>query len=250
MEVGKCNYSRERFLDSIDFIGIKPDNYHRQETYKKQLFYHFTVSGRGAKGDINWWINSDNRISTQFVIDYRGKIYQLFSTKYFGRHLGVKQSVFKEKLSENDLVYYNNRIVNNFLLDKHSVGVELDTWGPLMSSKNKWYPVKKSRLKSKFVPNKNLNPIHESRIVFFDKPYKGFHAYEKFTDEQLESARWIAIYLNETYGIPLDYNEGMFNVNNRALKGEPGIWTHTSVRKDKFDCMPQPEFIEMLKSLK
>ena len=28
-----------------------------------------------------------------------------------------------------------------------------------------------------------------------------------------------------------------------------GLWSHTSVRKDKFDCFPQPELVEMLKNL-
>ena len=28
-----------------------------------------------------------------------------------------------------------------------------------------------------------------------------------------------------------------------------GLWTHTNVRKDKFDCFPQPELVDMLKNL-
>ena len=28
-----------------------------------------------------------------------------------------------------------------------------------------------------------------------------------------------------------------------------GLWSHTNVRKDKFDCFPQPELVKMLKNL-
>ena len=40
-----------------------------------------------------------------------------------------------------------------------------------------------------------------------------------------------------------------FELNTDALAGKPGIWSHTSVRKDKFDVHPQDELIAMLKSL-
>jgi hypothetical protein len=33
------------------------------------------------------------------------------------------------------------------------------------------------------------------------------------------------------------------------LSGENGVFTHCSVRKDKFDVFPQAELIEALKSL-
>ena len=40
-----------------------------------------------------------------------------------------------------------------------------------------------------------------------------------------------------------------FLLNNDALAGKPGVWTHTNVRKDKFDCSPQDNLIAMIKSL-
>jgi len=41
----------------------------------------------------------------------------------------------------------------------------------------------------------------------------------------------------------------MWEVSKKALKGESGIFTHNSIRKDKTDIFPQPEMIQMLKSL-
>jgi len=45
------------------------------------------------------------------------------------------------------------------------------------------------------------------------------------------------------------YNGNMWDVNEDALNGEPGVWTHVSYRSDKSDCHPQPELIDVLKSL-
>jgi hypothetical protein len=53
----------------------------------------------------------------------------------------------------------------------------------------------------------------------------------------------------DKYNIPLKYNEDIWDVTSRALKGEPGVYTHNSVRTDKVDIYPHPKMIAMLKSL-
>jgi hypothetical protein len=53
----------------------------------------------------------------------------------------------------------------------------------------------------------------------------------------------------ERYNIPLNYHEDIWDVTPRALKGEPGVYTHNSVRFDKTDISPQPNMIAMLKGL-
>ncbi len=42
----------------------------------------------------------------------------------------------------------------------------------------------------------------------------------------------------------------MFETNKQALNGYHGVFTHVSYREDKSDCHPQPELIQMLKSIK
>ena len=39
----------------------------------------------------------------------------------------------------------------------------------------------------------------------------------------------------------------MFEINDDALRGEPGVYTHNSVRKDKKDVFPDEYLIEMFK---
>ena len=46
------------------------------------------------------------------------------------------------------------------------------------------------------------------------------------------------------------YYENMFEINDQALSGLNGIWSHVSFRSDKSDNHPQPELKEMLKNLR
>ena len=40
-----------------------------------------------------------------------------------------------------------------------------------------------------------------------------------------------------------------FEFNKDAYNAKQfGLWSHTSVRKDKFDCFPQKELVKMLKN--
>ncbi|MFN9953859.1 MAG: peptidase C14 caspase catalytic subunit P20, partial [bacterium] len=71
-----------------------------------------------------------------------------------------------------------------------------------------------------------------------------------YTDAQIESVRQLLLYWNKIHGIDLTYNEDIWQVSDRALKGENGVFTHNSYRKDKTDVSPQPKLIAMLKALK
>ena len=46
-----------------------------------------------------------------------------------------------------------------------------------------------------------------------------------------------------------DSDGNAFLVNKQALVGAEGVWTHTNVRKDKYDLSPQPKLVEMLSTL-
>ena len=57
---------------------------------------------------------------------------------------------------------------------------------------------------------------------------------------------------NTNYGSDsyIDDQEGdAFTLNKQALVGAEGVWTHTNVRKDKYDLCPQPKMVEMLSNL-
>lgn len=218
-------------LDLKEIINVNfPENqYHKEQTTKNQIVLHHTVSGVGVNGDISYWLSTADRIATAFIIGWDGKIYQCFSSKYWGSHLGIKAA-------------------SNLALNKGSIGIEIDAWGGLIQKGKSWYPAKWDENLKKNVPNTNVKPI--KNVVQIPNGFRGYFGFEKYTDEQIESVRKLLVYFNGVYNIPLDYNNDMWDLSQNALSGKSGIWTHVSYREDKSDCYPDERLINMLKSLK
>ena len=102
--------------------------------------------------------------------------------------------------------------------------------------------------KSKYINYLNQEiPIED--VYVYDSPFRGSFYYQKYTDKQFESLEKLINYLVVTYNIPKDYKKDMWDISRSALSGRPGIYTHASFRKDKSDCHPQDELIEILNTL-
>jgi hypothetical protein len=127
-----------------------------------------------------------------------------------------------------DLAYKN--------LDKISIGVEICNWGWLTERSGEFYT---------YVGSK----IPKERVIALDKPYRGHTYWEAYTDAQIESVRELLVLWRDRYGIPIGYDEKIWDMHRGALMGEPGVYTHNSVRPDKTDVSPQPKLIDMLKKL-
>lgn len=195
------------------------DKYYKEIYPKKQVVLHHTVSGPGIRGDLVTWAKYKSQIGVCIIIDRDGTMHQLFPSKYWAYHLGV----------------------HGKYLDKHSIAIELDNWGQLTKKSDGYYTIYGNRV--------------EVPVTYYEEGFRGQNYFESYTDEQLESVAGLLKLWNERYDIPLDYKEDMWDVSDRALAGDPGIWTHVSYRPypsrhNKWDCHPQPELIEMLKSLK
>lgn len=216
-------------LKEIIQVDFPDDQYYKTQTAKNQIVIHHTVSGQGVNGDIAWWRSTTARIATHIIIGWDGKIYQCYSSKYWGHHLGIHAS-------------------NNKALNKASIGIEIDAWGGLIKHKGHWYPAKWDDVLKKMLPNTKILPI--KKVTEYPDGFRGFYGFESYTPEQIEAVRQLLVFWNKTYNIPLDYHEDMWDVSSDALSGKDGIWTHVSFREDKSDCHPQPELVEMLKSLK
>lgn len=230
-------------LDLKKIIQVNfPDNqYFREQTDKKQIVLHHTVSGQGVDGDIAWWLSNSSRIATALIVDWKGDKYQCFSSKYWAHHLGITVQQLRN-------MTFSDAGSRNLLLNKQSIGIEIDAWGGLVKHNRLWYPAKWDDKLKQNVPNTALKPVQ--KVQTYSNGYRGFYGYEKYTDEQIEAVRKLLVFWGESYKIPLTYNEDMWDVSIKALEGKPGIWSHTSYRPDKSDCHPQPELIQMLKSLK
>lgn len=227
----------------IEFVNFPSDQYYREETNKKQIVLHHTVSGEGVNGDLTWWLTTASRIATHFVIARDGTPYQCFNSKYWGHHLGITSSVFID-------FGFKTALGKNLKLNKESISIEIDSWGGLVEKDGEFYPAKWHSLEKRFTANTNCKPLHIDDVVKYEQSYRGFKYFEKYTDAQIQTVEELCIYFGSKYAIPLDYNDAMWGVNIRALAGVEGIWTHTSYRKDKSDCHPQAQLVDMLKHLK
>lgn len=233
------------------------------ESIKKQIYLHDTLGWGDPIGVINGWDKAKNsrgewaKVGTWCLIAGRkvhpshrhtdGHVYRAFSSRDWAYHLGV-------------------RAHNSEQLNRESIGIELCSFGPMVKvGENQYAP--------KAYPSLQNNPkyfLSEEDIVIYDEStgypngYRGSNFYEKYTDAQIEALRNTLMYLCDTYNIPTEYKGiEMFGsqespyIDSRPFTGEAGIWTHTSIRGfqeskrkwEKHDCHPQPELINMLKSL-
>jgi len=212
-------------LKQIDFPITQ---YLREEHPKKQIYLHHTAGRSNGENTFKWWASNPERVATCVCISglgaVDGQIVQGFSSKYWAYHLGIKRSVF-----DAYGVPYTN-------LDKYSIGIEICNWGQLSFTGGKFY-------------NYVGGEVPEKEVIKLDVPYKRHIYFHNYTDAQIESVRELLVLWNQRYGIPLKYNEDIWTVTQRALRGEAGVFTHNSVRADKIDIYPHPKMIQMLKSL-
>lgn len=198
--------------------------YYREAKPKKQIYLHHTAGGPKAEPVFAGWDKTTTKIATCVVIGHDGVIVQGFGSEFWGYHLGLKNDIFKA----NGIPYQQ--------LDKISIGIELCNWGGLTKKGGKFY-----HYLGKEVP--------ADEVVELDKPHRGYKYVHAYSDAQIESVIQLLKLWNEKYGIDISYNEDIWDITPRALKGESGVFTHCSVRKDKIDVTPQPKLIEALKSL-
>jgi N-acetyl-anhydromuramyl-L-alanine amidase AmpD len=203
---------------------LSKDQYIDELTDKKQIYLHHTAGGPDAVNVAKFFNNQVGKVATAFIIGNRGTIVQCFSSKNWAYHLGLKQEIF----TESGVPYKS--------LDKISVGIEICNYGPLTKKNGYYY---------NYVGGK----VDYTEVTILDKKYKGHIYWQKYTDAQIESTRQLLVYLCDQYNIPRDYFATIFDIDKRALKGESGIFTHNSVRKDKSDIYPCPRMITMLESL-
>jgi N-acetyl-anhydromuramyl-L-alanine amidase AmpD len=221
-------------VTKIKQVPLSESQYLKEEATKTQIVLHHTAGNSSGVGTIKMWNTDDRgRIATCVCISgkgqskdtYDGEICQAFSSKYWAYHLGIKGDVFRA----------NGVPAKN--LDKTSIGIEICSWGPLEKRGDKFY-------------NYVDREVPADQVTELATPYKGHKYYHRYTDAQIESVRQLLLYWKQLYNIDLTYRDAdMWSVSKRALKGENGVFTHNSYRKDKSDIHPCPRMIAMLKSL-
>lgn len=213
---------------NIRQIKFPTSQYFQEEFEKTQIFLHHTAGSPSGQGTFEWWASNPERIGVCVAISGKGfndgEIVQGFSSKYWAYHLGLKTSTFTA---------YS---VPYRAIDKFSIGVEICNWGQLTQKDGKFY-------------NYVNKEVPKEEVIELATPFKGYKFFHNYTDAQIQSVKELLLLWKDKYKIPLTYHEDIWDVTPRALKGEPGVYTHNSVRTDKIDIYPHPKMVAMLKSL-
>jgi hypothetical protein len=211
-------------------VEFPASQYMAEEHPKAQIYLHHTAGNASGEQVFTGWASNSERIATCVSISgpgsnsVDGQIVQGFSSKHWAYHLGLKESTFQKF----GLSYKS--------LDKISIGIEVCNWGQLTLKDGKFY-------------NYVNREIPANQVCELAQPHRGFKYYHNYSDAQIESVKELLLLWKDKFGIPLTYNEDIWDVTPRALRGEKGVFTHNSVRLDKVDMYPHPKLVEMLKSL-
>ncbi|CAG7581342.1 MAG: putative N-acetylmuramoyl-L-alanine amidase [uncultured marine phage] len=217
------------------FEQIMPDGeYVKKKTKKKIIYLHHTAGSHRPDWVIaSWGRDRDKngkpiRVATHYVIGRRsnggdttwdGKVFRAYDDNHWAWHLKA----------------------GNSKLDSESIAIEICNYGWAKKLDN-----------GQFI-NWVGSEIPASEIVDLGEEFRDHRYYQKYTNEQIESLRKLIIYLTEKHDIDIEhgiYNKNWFGYDSTYLEpGQRGLRTHVHVRKNKSDCFPQNELIDMLNSL-
>lgn len=226
------------FFPKSTKLFLTDKEYINELHYKKQIILHHTAGGPRPDYTIGWWEQDSQRVATAFVIgrkagsnpgQFDGAVYRAFPEFLWAYHLGLssKNSSISAELRSS--------------LNKTSIGIEICSYGPLMKNED-----------GTFKTVVNNKTIEAENVTDLGSKWRSYQYFEKYTDSQLESCKKLIMTLAYFFNIPINniaYDAKWFDIQQDALSGIPGIWTHVNYRKDKTDCFPQPELIAMLNSL-
>jgi len=203
---------------------LNSNQFIKQVFDKTQIFLHYTAGGPSAKNVIDYWNSDEPQIATAYLIDGNiAGIYECFNPDYWSYHLGIKGTKGR--------------------LDKASIGIEICAYGPLVEKKGKFYAWPKN-YSSVVIPN--------DRVCDLERDFRGFHHYHAFSDEQISALESLLSFLIKKYSIKIQksFDLTWFDYNDSVIANTtPGIWSHTTVRKDKYDLYPDVRITKMLNRL-
>jgi len=202
-----------------------PNNQHYPVAQKKtSIFLHHTA-GNTAKGAITWWNQTPDHVGTAYVIDRDGTIYEAFDPKCWAYHLGIK--------GDDDSI------------EKNSVGIELVSCGKLHDVEHKFffYPLFPSKLSAK--------EVESGDVYVADEEWRGIKNFHVYTEAQIASLRFTIEHIISEFKMVIPkVREDFYEYDENVITNDlPGIWSHSTVRKDKNDIFPYPPLLDMLKGL-
>lgn len=211
----------------IVFVPLKK-HFKGGGTPKSQIVLHHTVGGDKPAPVVEYWNRYvSGRVGTHFVIGKNGEIVQTMDLQNWASHINCdgKGNAGNSK-----------QIIE---IEKRTVGIELCAWGGLIEYKGKFYT-------SYGVKPQNI--IEETKVCKVS--FRGFEAYDRYSNPQLLALKKLLVFLANTLNLDITKNcADNFELSDKAHSQEMVVCSHTNFRKDKSDVYPQPELIDLLKSL-
>lgn len=227
-------------LSIINPFNLNIDEYYLPKgeyingNYKNDyIILHHSAGGANPRYVVDSWIkDSLGRVATEFVVGgqncstgnmkYDGQIVRAFPEGCQAYHIGPSGSSY---------------------MNTHSVGIEICNFGYVDNGKT-------------YIGT----TVREDQIISLSNMFRGYLQWHKYSDEQIRAVRDLLLYISNRDNI--DLHEGLykwikeegvmkaFDFHIEAYNGNvKGLLTHANIRKDKFDCSPQPNLVDMIMTL-
>jgi len=237
------NLSGNLNLEKIVQVDFPTAQYYKIDHVKTQIVWHHSAGWDNAQGMFNGWIENAERVATCCGITDDGTIYQIFSSKYWAYHVNILSKGNKQVKENPIYAPYFKRAVD---VENRTIGVEVLNWGGLKRVDGKYHTWASAHINPLY--KKDIT-VDEKKVQYYPEGFRGYYYYEKYTDREIESLWKLTRYWMGRYDIPLNPHQDIFELNQSAFQGVPGIYTHCSFRIDKQDMHPQPELLKMFVSL-
>ena len=193
-------------------LPLHPNQYFQGIFPKKYIFLHHTAGGSAASS-IGGWAANPARIATPYVIDRDGTIYECYDPKFWAYSLGVK---------------------GNSAIERASIPIEIASYGNLTLKNGKYIKWTGSEIEA---------------VKVVKCPFRNFDYYENYTPAQIAALSVLIPYLMKRFGISLQADPVKFWDFKNPATLPPGIYSHSTVRKDKVDVYPHPDLVNLVYSL-
>jgi N-acetyl-anhydromuramyl-L-alanine amidase AmpD len=203
---------------------------HRMQEVRQIVLHH--TQGGTAEGAIEWWKQNTDKVGTNYIIEKDGIIIRTIPESSWAYGLGISSS-------SNNVADVFKTVKYSKNIEMMGISIELVSCGELILKDGKYFFEGGNRF------------ISKNDVVKLTSEHRNCLYFDKYTDAQIESLKWLILRLSKMYNIPFrkDYSN-IFDVNREALQGHRGIYTHVCYRSsDKTDLFPQPNLVTMLNSL-
>jgi N-acetyl-anhydromuramyl-L-alanine amidase AmpD len=189
--------------------------YYEEETPKKRIVLHYTEGFLSS--DIATLTTPNNHVSTPFVVARDGRIYNLWTSKYWSYHLG--------KAAEG----------GNEAMSRSSIGIEISNIG--------WLTRKGDELHTQYSSTKSPDvycTVADTQLYTKIPAFREREYFATFTEAQYESVIKLVRFLAAKYDIPLKFVSPAkrFGVVS-GIASFAGITSHVNFRPSgKWDIGP------------